>query len=578
MPDYMGVTRNELAASRRSVSRRTFLRGAAVASGAAGAGLTAQAWAQSSQPAPSRLPLAEMELPPLPFVHGVASGDPLPDSVVLWTRVTPDETAWPGSGAGAPTRVRWELARDPHFEQVVQTGEAVTAAERDHTLHIDVRGLHPDAVYFYRFVVADGPHAGAASPLGRTKTAPAPGAPVDRARWAVASCANWEAGFFSAYADMAERGWAGDIDLTVFLGDYIYEYAQYEYAGYGPVRLHAPAHEIVSLADYRTRYGRYRTDPALKNAHAAMPWIVVWDDHEVANNNWRDGADNHDASQGDFSARRGAAIQAYYEWMPVRPTQVSEQGHLYRSFTFGNLVELTIMDLRTYRDVEFWRGGSRQAGDARTMLGSEQYNWLIGTLERSTTTWNALGNSVMFSPMRLGAVLRNPATRPVAKALSSNILSSAADVPAIDELPLNGDQWDGYDFERQRLINALGRLGKNPVFLTGDIHTEWAHNVEHEGRPIGCEVVCSSITAPNVADALRVHAGNPLLRTAIGYMHTANPMLRHCALDTHGYSVVTLTETEVVAEWLRVENILEPLSPVYPTIALTWRKGEGFVS
>lgn len=560
---------------RRSVSRRSFIRSTALLTGAAGAGFTVTARAQSSQPA-APTP-AEMELPPLPFVHGVASGDPLPDSVVLWTRVTPDELAWPGSGLGAPTRLRWEIAGDSGFARVLQAGEVATSADADHTIHVDVRGLAPETVYYYRFTVIDGPHAGAVSPLGRTKTAPPAGAHVDRQRWAVASCANWEAGFFSAYADMAERGWAGDLDLTVFLGDYIYEYAQYEYAGYGPVRLHAPAHEIITLEDYRTRYGRYRTDPGLQNAHAALPWVVVWDDHEIANNAWREGAGNHDPSEGDYLTRRDAAIRAYYEWMPVRLTQASQEGHIYRSFTFGDLVELTVMDLRTYRDVEFWRGGSRQPGDARTMLGTEQYNWLIGTLERSRATWSALGNSVMFCPMRLGAVMQNPVTRPVAKALSSNILSSSAQAPGIDEVPLNGDQWDGYDFERRRLINELGRLGKHPVFLTGDIHSEWAHNVVHNGEQIGCEVVCTSITAPNVAESLKVRNGHPLLKTAEGYMRSANPQLEHCALDTHGYCVVTFTEAEVVAEWLRVDDILVPLSPVRSGPTLTWRKGQGFV-
>ncbi|MCP1388188.1 alkaline phosphatase D family protein [Corynebacterium sp. TA-R-1] len=561
----------------RSFTRRGFLRSSAVAAGAVGTGVATQAWAQSSQPVASTAPLAEMELPPLPFVHGVASGDPLPDAVIIWTRITPDDASFPGSNAGAPTPVRWEIALDPEFAHVVQSGHATSTPERDHTIHVDVRGLAAATTYFYRFVVTQGPHAGTVSPLGRTKTAPGVGVNVGKQKWAVASCANWESGFFSAYADLAERGWAGDVDLTVFLGDYIYEYARYEYAGFGPVRLHEPAHEIVTLQDYRTRYGRYRTDPALKNAHAAMPWIVVWDDHEIANNTWRDGADNHQPHEGDYLTRRDAAVRAYYEWMPVRVADPSGEGRIYRSFTFGDLVELTIMDLRTFRDVEFWRGGSRQPGDARTMLGSEQYNWLIDTLERSRTRWNALGNSVMFSPMRLGAVLHNPATRPFAKALSSNILSSHANVPTIDEMPLNGDQWDGYDFERRRLINTLGRLGKSPIFLTGDIHTEWAHSVLHDGTEIGCEVVCASVTAPNVTDSLGLRAGGPVLATAVNYMHAANPTLRHCALDTHGYSLVTITPDEVVAEWLRVDNILEPLSPVRPAVALTWRKDAGFV-
>lgn len=553
--------------SPHTVSRRNFLRTAAVATGTVGAAqLAPTAQSQSSQPKPGPV---EMELPPLPFVHGVASGDPLPDAVVIWTRVTPDEFSFPGSGNGPATKVRWQVATDPEMRNVVQQGEVTATAETDHTVHVDVRGLKPDTVYFYRFEAVD-----KQSPLGRTKTAPT--GHVDSQRWAIASCANWEAGFFSAYADMARRGWAGELDLTVFLGDYIYEYAQYEYAGYGPVRLHHPAHEIVSLADYRIRYGRYRTDPALRNAHAALPWVVVWDDHEVANNNWREGAENHDPYEGGFSARRDAAMRAYYEWMPVRLSVTSAQGRIYRSLQFGDLVELTIMDLRTYRDVEFWKGGARQPGDARSMLGSEQYDWLAGTLERSTARWNALGNSVMFSPLHVGAIFNNPATRPIAESLSSNILSSKVPVPQLNELPLNGDQWDGYDFERRRLINTLGRLGKNPIFLTGDIHSEWAHTITHAGTQIGCEVVCSSITAPNVAESTKIPAGSPVFGAASNYLFAANPSLHHVALDTHGYTVVHITADEVNMQWMRVDSILAPLSPVRPAAALTWRKGVGF--
>lgn len=553
--------------SPHTVSRRNFLRTAAVATGTVGAAqLAPTAQSQSSQPKPGPV---EMELPPLPFVHGVASGDPLPDAVVIWTRVTPDEFSFPGSGNGPATKVRWQVATDPEMRNVVQQGEVTATAETDHTVHVDVRGLKPDTVYFYRFGAVD-----KQSPLGRTKTAPA--GHVDNQRWAIASCANWEAGFFSAYADMARRGWAGELDLTVFLGDYIYEYAQYEYAGYGPVRLHHPAHEIVSLADYRIRYGRYRTDPNLQDAHAALPWVVVWDDHEVANNYWRDGAENHDPYEGGFSARRDAAMRAYYEWMPVRLSVTSAQGRIYRSLQFGDLVELTIMDLRTYRDVEFWKGGARQPGDARSMLGSEQYDWLAGTLERSTARWNALGNSVMFSPLHVGAIFNNPATRPIAESLSSNILSSKVPVPQLNELPLNGDQWDGYDFERRRLINMLGRLGKHPIFLTGDIHSEWAHTITHAGNEIGCEIVCSSITAPNVAEATKIPAGHRVFDVASSYLRAANPSLHHVALDTHGYTIVDITAEAVGVEFLRVGDILAAHSPVRSGATLTWRRGAGF--
>ncbi|MBA1834191.1 alkaline phosphatase D family protein [Corynebacterium wankanglinii] len=555
------------------VSRRRFLRTAAVATSAAGAAAMVPS-AQSQSPLPAKPVPAEVELQPLPFVHGVASGDPLPDAVVIWTRITPDEAAFPGSGGGASTRVRWRVARDEELRDAVAEGEAESHPESDHTIHVDVRGLDADTVYYYAFTVVDGPHAGAVSPLGRTTTAPA--GHVDRQRWAIASCANWEAGFFSAYADMAQRAWAGQLDLTVFLGDYIYEFAQYEYAGYGPVRLHHPAHETVSLADYRIRYGRYRTDLDLQDAHAALPWVVVWDDHEVANNYWRDGAENHDPYEGDFGTRRDAAMRAYFEWMPVRLSETSEQGRIYRSLEFGDLVELTIMDLRTYRDVEFWKGGARQPGDARSMLGSEQYDWLTDTLERSTAAWNALGNSVMFSPLHVGATFNNPATRPVVESLSANILSTKVPVPELNELPLNGDQWDGYDFERRRLINTLGRLGKHPIFLTGDIHSEWAHTITHAGAEIGCEIVCSSITAPNVAEATKIPAGHRIFDVASSYLRAANPSLHHVALDTHGYTIVDITAEAVGVEYLRVGDILAAHSPVRSGATLTWRRGAGF--
>ena len=556
-------------------SRRRFLRSAAVTTSAIGAAAAIPS-AQSQISVDTTPELHEFDLPPLPFLHGVASGDPLPDAVVIWTRVTPDETAFPGSGVGLPTTLHWEVAEDDGFGVVVKRGEVISDPLSDHTIHVDVQGLEPDRVYFYRFTVATGPHEGAVSPTGRTKTAPT-GA-VDNQRWAVASCANWESGFFSAYADMAERARAGELDLTVFLGDYIYEYAHNEYAGRGPVRKHHPAHEILTLADYRTRYGRYRTDPALQDAHAALPWIVVWDDHEVANNNSREGAANHQPYEGEFSARRDAAMRAYYEWMPVRHTETSAKGRLYRSFTFGDLVDLTIMDLRTYRDVEFWRGGSRQPGDARTMLGTEQYDWLTDTLEQSTATWSALGNSVMFSPLHIGAVFHNPATRPIAKSLSSNILTSEVPMPEINELPLNGDQWDGYDFERRRLINTLGRLNKTPIFLTGDIHSEWCHSIHHGGEEIGCEVVCSSITAPNAAESTGIPAGSALFGAANRYLHAANPDLQHVCLDSHGYTVVDISPDTVRIDWMRVDNVLVPESPTRLAHSMVWRKDYGFIA
>ena len=262
-----------------AVNRRRFLQSTGTA-GAAIALSGAAANAQSSLSPRVEQHMVEPKLGERPFLHGVASGDPIPDSVILWTRVTPDADAMPGSGLGEATRVEWEIAKDEGFGDVVKRGEVTTDARQDHTVHVDPHGLEPETVYFFRFKAQE-----KYSPVGRTKTAPALSASPEELTFGVASCANWESGFFNAYGDIAQRGRADQLDYMIFLGDYIYEYPQREYSGYGPVRLHHPAHEIISLEDYRIRFGRYRTDENLQAAHGALPWVVVWDDHEVANDN-----------------------------------------------------------------------------------------------------------------------------------------------------------------------------------------------------------------------------------------------------------------------------------------------------
>ncbi len=227
------------------------------------------------------------------FLHGVASGDPLPDGVLLWTRVTPEPGAEPGSGRGAETPVRWEVAEDREFTAIAASGTTLAAASSDHTVKADVRGLRPATTYYYRFT-ASGPDTEGGevrSPTGRTRTAPAVGANVAGVRFGVVSCANWEAGWFSAYRHLAARG---DLDAVVHLGDYLYEYGIGEYPTQGAaLREHRPAHEILDLADYRTRHGNYKTDADLQALHAAHPMIAIWDDHEVANDAWSGGAQNH---------------------------------------------------------------------------------------------------------------------------------------------------------------------------------------------------------------------------------------------------------------------------------------------
>lgn len=548
---------------RRSLTRRRLLHASGLATATA-ASLVASSASAADPTSTSSLGLVEPPAGTLPFLHGVASGDPIPDSVILWTRITPTEEALPGSGVGASVTVEWEVAADGEMRDVVKRGTVVASADRDHTVHVDPHGLQPDTVYFYRFLVD-----GVSSPIGRTKTAPAASASPEQLTFSVASCANWESGFFSAYADIAQRAQTGQLDYMVFLGDYIYEYAAGEYSGFGPVRLHHPIHEITTLADYRTRYGRYRTDPDLQAAHAALPWIVVWDDHEIANDNWAGGAENHaPATEGSWQERQTAAMRAYFEWMPVRATAPSEAGHLYRSLTFGDLAELTMMDLRTYRDQQAPWNPVVFMEEGRSMLGAEQYDWLLGKIETSQATWNLLGNSVMFAPLNLVSLQENSLTAQVAAALTKNITA----------IPVNGDQWDGYSAQRRALIDALRASPAHALFLTGDIHTEWAHTISKGEEVVAAEMVCGSVSAPNINEALNLRAGNTVSRLAEQVLRQANPQCHHVELDSHGYCSVTLSREEAQMHWLRVDNLLRPGSSVKEAHALTYRPGAGIVS
>lgn len=549
------------------LTRRRLLQAGATA-GIASAGIstgTGQAQGSSSAAA---VPSPVAPSPgTLPFRHGVASGDPLPESVILWTRITPTADALPGSGLGPAVTVAWEVASDEEFRDVVTRGQTTATAEHDHTVHIEPWGLTPDQVYYYRFTVLSGDFAGAVSPTGRTQTAPPLDSDPEVLRLAVASCANWEAGFFSGYTDMAARAWAGELDLCVFLGDYLYEYGQGEYVGkHGALRLHQPPHEIISLADYRTRHGHYKTDPELQAAHASMPWVVTWDDHETANNSWRSGAENHTPDEGDWQVRRAAAMQAYFEWLPVRATSPSQAGHLYRNVRFGSLAELTMLDLRTYRDEANY--SYRTFTDPnRTIMGSQQFAWLQDTIATSTARWNLIGSSVMFSPMNLGNLSGTAATA-VEKLLGAGI----------NGIPLNPDQWDGYNADRARLLQILAEQESTPLFLTGDIHTEWANRIRYDGREIGVEMGCSSISAPNIDEQLKLPADNEVSHLAEQIIHTSNPHVRHVDLDSHGYSIAYVTAEEVQLKWLRVDDVASAGSPVRETIGLTWRRGVGFTS
>ncbi|MFZ4174695.1 alkaline phosphatase D family protein [Streptomyces griseoincarnatus] len=486
----------------------------------------AAATAALAGPLAAALPARAVQQAPA-FLHGVASGDPLPDGVLLWTRVTPTPDALPGSGAGPDTEVRWTVARDRTFTDVVAQGTVLATAASDHTVKADVRGLRPATDYWFRFSAG-----GVDSPAARTRTAPAADASVAGLRLGVVSCANWEAGHFAAYRHLAARG---DLDAWLHLGDYIYEYGTGDYGTRGTVvRPHSPAHEIVTLADYRTRHARYKTDPDLQALHATAPVIAMWDDHEFANDTWSGGAENHtEGAEGAWAARQAAAKRAYFEWMPVRP---AVEGTTYRRLRFGRLADLSLLDLRSFRSRQVSLGDGDVDDTGRTLTGRAQLDWLKAGLSASDTTWRLVGTSVMISPFALGSL---PATllKPLAKLLG---------LPQ-EGLALNTDQWDGYTADRRELLAHLrGNAIRNTVFLTGDIHMAWANDVPVNAGtyPLSAsaatEFVVTSVTSDNLDDILKVGEGtvnaiaSPLIRAANRHVHWVDT-------DRHGFGVLDLT-------------------------------------
>lgn len=504
------------------------------------------------------------------FQHGVASGDPYPNSVILWTRVSSHPGDFPGSDKGTPTQVGWQVATDEGFNTVVASGAVVSSKDSDQTIKIEATGLAPYTRYFYRFVIADGPYRGQTSPVGKTLTAPAADADVNKLRLALFSCSNWEAGYFTAYRDMAQRG---DIDFAVHVGDYIYEYGRGQYTGKtGAVRHHQPPHEIRTLADYRLRHGTYHTDEDLQAAHAACPWVVTWDDHEVANDSWEHGAENHSGDRKSYYRRRDCAVQAYLEWLPVRATTFSQGGHLYRNLRFGKLLELSMLDLRTYRNSPLGKLQFRGVDDPkRSMMGSEQFQWLSDQLTSSSATWNAVGNSVMISPVLI------PPMDPQA----ANAVSSLLGIPQ-EGVPYNTDQWDGFAADRRRLYNVLHKLGKkNTVFLTGDIHSSWGCDLPMttarypHSEIVGVEIVCTSVNASNIDDELKLPQGNGITQMAENALTAANKHVRFLDFDWHGYSVVEFTPRAVRTDWLWVDNKLVKNGRVFRAKSMEAQRGHG---
>ncbi|MGW6772825.1 alkaline phosphatase D family protein [Streptomyces sp. NPDC055037] len=478
------------------------------------------------------------------FLHGVASGDPLPDGVLLWTRVTPSPDAVPGSGRGADTEIFWEVAEDQRFASVVARGTTTARAASDHTVKVDVRGLRQAAVHYFRFTAG-----GTVSPVGRTRTAPAPGAATPGVRFGVVSCANWEAGYFSAYRHLAARA---DLDAVLHLGDYLYEYATGGFPGTdGVVRQHEPTHEIISLADYRARHGRYKTDDDLRALHAAHAVIAIWDDHEFANDAWSGGAENHTpGTEGTWADRAAAARQAYFEWMPVR---ASTEGTVYRRLRFGTLADLHLLDLRSFRSRQTTIGDGAVDDPDRTITGRAQLDWLKAGLAGSDAAWKLVGTSVMISPVAFGS-------------LPAHLLGPIAELLGLPKegLAVNVDQWDGYTDDRKELLAHLtGRGIRNTVFLTGDIHMAWANEVPVTAatyplsRSAATEFVVTSVTSDNLDDLLHVPAGT-LSVVASAAVRAANRHVKWVDMDQHGYGVLDVTAERTQMDYYTVSDRTDP--------------------
>ncbi|HEV8396615.1 MAG TPA: alkaline phosphatase D family protein [Vicinamibacterales bacterium] len=457
--------------------------------------------------------------PPPIFRHGVASGDPLTDRVMLWTRVTPRiETA-----AGT-LPVRWIVADDERLQKVVASGAVETSSARDYTVKVDAGGLRPGRTYYYGFDAG-----GERSAIGRTKTLPQDD--VARVRLASISCSNYPAGYFNVYRCVARRD---DLDAVVHLGDYIYEFANGVYGdGSGSGRVPMPAGEASTLADYRMRYATYRSDVDLQAAHAAHPFIAVWDDHEIINDWWRDGAAGHRPNRGDWATRLAAGLQAYREWMPVRETGAGTF-HLYRSFRFGRLADLLMLDTRSFRDKQAApRDAATLADPARTLMGKAQEDWLFTGLQRSQsegTTWRLIGQQTMFSPI------------------------SPPGVP-----PQNTDVWDGYPAARARVFDALekNRLS-NVAILTGDIHSSWAFDVPRsplrgyagntgEGS-LAVELVTPAISSPPLF-------ASASMRDATSLLQLVAPHLKFVEGEHRGYVLLDLTKARLHSEWYHVPAV-----------------------
>ena len=504
------------------------------------------------------------------FHHGVASGDPLSDRVIIWTRATP-----PAAERASRVSGGWTVAADPAFRTVVAQGLFETSPARDFTVKIDVGGLQPGRDYWYRFRVG-----GEASPAGRARTLPKGG--VEDLVLVFATCANYQAGLFNAYDAIANLP---RLDAVVHLGDYIYEEAADHSAHNQAIgerlgRVLEPDHEAATLADYRARHALYKTDPDLQAAHARAPWICVWDDHECANDCWIGGSPDHrPKADGVWSDRKAAAIRAYYEWMPIRePEQGRAFAAINRTFQFGDLASLIMLETRltararqvSYeKDLGFVTEASgrrrpdmtafraRLNDPARQMLGARQEAWLADEMRASVAAgrpWQVLGNQVVMAEVIAPDVRSALGPWLSAAVVACLPADKAAQADRMEQVfasraPYNLDAWDGYPAARERLYRICREAGSSPVVLSGDSHAAWANElIDVAGQRIGVEFGVTSVTSPGVNDLVPGLPVNAMLEAA-------NPHVRFVDHGAKGFVRLTLRREEAVAELMALSTV-----------------------
>jgi alkaline phosphatase D len=489
------------------VSRRLFLAYAATLA-------TVPWWAEQSRAADT--PAFQSD----PFTLGVASGDPDHTGMVLWTRLAPTPLDPDGGMKPAVVEVAWEVAEDEGMKKVVQRGKATAAPELGHSVHVELSGLQPDRWYWYRFRAG-----GAESPVGRTRTLPAPGVMPERLRFAFASCQHWETGLFTAYDRMAQD----DLDLVFHLGDYIYEGAGRD----GLVRKHA-APKLMSLADYRIRHAQYRSDPSLHGMHARCPWFVTWDDHEVENNYASGISARKNVDPAAFLEQRAHAYQAYYEAMPLRSRSLPHgpDMQLYRKASFGRLAELLVLDTRQYRSDQPNGDKASDLNEAaldpkQTIMGARQREWLQSSLTASPATWNILAQQVM-----MGMV-----DRAAGEAHSYSM-----------------DQWPGYAHERIELVRYMAeRQVKNPVVLTGDIHSNWVNDLRVDDRKPETPVIATEFVGTSITSG-----GNGMDKPKnLPTLLAENPGVKFHNTQ-RGYVRCTVTPGEWRTDYLVADTVTQP--------------------